>query len=187
MMTHFYTTRAKFDKDNDTEILAWSSYIEWSKLIHLTELVSIDTSLNEVLVEPDRTSEEDWKEIVIDDYYETGFYRTLDYVLQKTKEIKRFNLLAVVIEPKTDCSLIRLYDYDFLGYDLLDRYYNTSALTNCGGFDETFLPNDLNNVGLIEAFEKAYSIKKSLRENNPLEEHADTNVIAIWRHRSIGY
>jgi hypothetical protein len=45
MMTYLYTTRAKFDKDNDAELLAWSKYIEWSRLVHLTELVSLDTSL----------------------------------------------------------------------------------------------------------------------------------------------
>lgn len=187
LMTYFYTARAKFDKENNGEILAWSNYIQWSKLTQLTELVSMDTSLNEVLVEPDRTRDEDWKEIVIDDYHETGLFRTLDYVLQKTKDILRFNLLMVVIEPEIDCSLIQIDNYDFLGYDLLDKYYDTSALSNCGGFDETFLPSHLNHFGLIDAFEKAYSIKKELRENNLQEEHADTNVIAIWRHRSIGW
>lgn len=186
-MTYLYTARAKFGKDNDAENFSWSKYIEWSRLAHLTELVSLDTSLNDLLVEPDRTSEEDWIDIVTDNCHETGFYRTLDYVLEKTKDIKRFNLLVVVVEPDYDCSLIRLENYDFLGYDLLDQYYDTSALTNCGGFDETFLPGDLNSVGLIDDFKNAYSIKQRLRENNPLEEHADTNVIAIWRHRSIGW
>jgi hypothetical protein len=33
---------------------------------------------------------------------------------------------------------------------------------------------------------KVYSLMKSFRENNPTEEHADTNVIAIWRHYAIG-
>jgi hypothetical protein len=61
------------------------------------------------------------------------------------------------------------------------------GLSNFGGFDETFLPGDLNRVGLIDAYEKAYSIKERLRENNPQEEHANTNVIAIWHHRSIGW
>lgn len=186
-MTYLYTTRAKFDKDSDTVILAWYKYIEWSGMVHLTELVSLDTCLNEVLVEPDRNNEVDWTEIVIADYHETGFFRTLDYVLKKTNDKKRFNLLAVVIEPKSDCSLVRLDDYEFLGYDLLDQYYDTSALTNCGGFDETFLPNDLNSVGLINDYEKAYAIKNGLKENNPKEEHADTNVIAIWRHCIIGW
>lgn len=38
MMTYLYTTSAKFDKDNG----AWSKYIEWSRLVHLTELVSFN-------------------------------------------------------------------------------------------------------------------------------------------------
>ena len=59
-------------------------------------------------------------------------------------------------------------------------------MTNCGGFDETFLPTDLNNVGLIEDYEKAFDIKKKLFENNPDEEHADTQFIAVWRHQIIG-
>ncbi len=56
-MTYLYTARAKFDKENNGEILSWANYIQWSNLTQLTELVSMDTSLNEVLVEPDRTSE----------------------------------------------------------------------------------------------------------------------------------
>lgn len=70
--------------------------------------------------------------------------------------------------------------------ELLDKDYGSSALTNCGGFNETFLPNDLNNFGLLDEYQKAYDIKKRLLENNPEEHHADTNVIAIWRHKSIG-
>lgn len=185
-MTYLYTARARFDNDNGGDVIAWTNYIQWSKLTHLTELVSVDTSLNEELVEPDRTSEKDWEEIVIDNYHETGFYRTLDYVLRKTSDVKRFNLLAVVIEPETDCSLIRLDNYDFIGYDLIDQYYTTGALTNCGGFDETFLPCDLNHFGLIDNFTQAYAIKKRLKENNPQEEHADSNVIAVWRHCMVG-
>lgn len=186
LMTYFYTVRAKFDKENGGDILAWANYVEWSNFTQLTELVSMDTGLNGVLVKPDHTSEEYWKEIVIDDYHDTGF-RTLDYALQNTKDKLRFNLLMVVIEPETDCSLIPIKDFDYLGYDLLDQYYDTSALSNCGGFDETFLPSDLNHFGLIDAYEKAYSIKKGLRENNLQEEHADTNVITIWRNRFIGW
>lgn len=186
-MTHLYTARARFDKNSDAGTLTWDDYIEWSKLKHLTELVSMDIRLNEPLVEPDRTQEADWKEIVTAGVYETGFYRTMDYVLKKIKPAPRFNLLALVFQPRTDCSLVQLDDFDFLGYDLLDRYYDTSALSNCGGFDETFLPADLNNVGLIDDYDKAYSIRRNLLKNNPMEEHADTNVIAIWRHRAIGW
>ncbi|WP_221887741.1 hypothetical protein [Chitinophaga polysaccharea] len=148
---------------------------------------SLDIGLNEVLVEPDRNNEDDWNHIILDGYLETGFFSTLDYVLKRTKEKVRLNLLAVAVEPEHDCAFINLDNFNFIGYDLLDQYYCTSALANCGGFDETFLPADLNNLGLIEDYKKAYEIKEKLYQNNPYEEHADTNVIAVWRHQVIGH
>lgn len=186
-MTFLYTARAIYNRGNTEEDQqSWNKYIAWSKLTHLTELVSLGTGLNEVLVEPNRDSAEDWSHIVVADCFETGFFTTPEFVLKKTKKTEKFNLLAVVIAPEQDCAGIRLDNYNFLGYDLLDQYYSNSALTNCGGFDETFLPDDLNNLGLIDNYHKAYDIRKRLEENNPGEEHADTNVIAIWRHQVIG-
>lgn len=82
--------------------------------------------------------------------------------------------------------MIEREGFEFIGYDLLDKDFNISALTNCGGFDETFLPSDQNDKGLIDELEKAYDIKRRLLENNPEETHADTNVIAIWRHKTLG-
>ena len=92
----------------------------------------------------------------------------------------------VVLEPDQECIKIDVDGFEFVGYDLLDKGFYMSALTNCGGFDETFLPTDLNDKGLIDGLEKAYDIKKRLLENNPYEYHADTNVIAVWRHKTIG-
>lgn len=185
-MTFLYTVRGTYDKYYDEGGMSWEKYINWSRLTQLTELVSLDGMLNELLVEPDRNEASDWEFIVIDDFYETGFYTSLEYVFRRTKKREKFNLLMVVIEPTEDCSLVGVDGYDFMGYDLLDRDYGTSALTNCGGFDETFLPTDLNPFGLIDDYTMAYDIKKSLHENNPNEHHADTNVIAIWRHQVIG-
>jgi hypothetical protein len=59
-------------------------------------------------------------------------------------------------------------------------------LTNCGGFDETFLPEDLNSYGLISDYEEAISIQKNLLLNNPLEDHADCALFEVWRHQSMG-
>jgi hypothetical protein len=185
-MTFLYTSRGTYDKRYDDDGMSWDKYIESSKLTHLTELVSLDGMLNEILVEPDYDNAEDWNYIVVDDKYQTGFFTTIDYVLRKTKSKDNFNLLTVVINPDSDCKNIVLDNFDFIGYDLLDKSYDISALTNCGGFDETFLPNDLNNFGLIDEFEKAHNINKRLLENNPEEHHADTNVIAVWRHKIIG-
>jgi hypothetical protein len=185
-MTFLYTARGTYDKTYNDDGISWDKYIEWSKLTHLTELVSLDGMLNELLVEPDYDNPDDWNFIHIIESYETGFFTTLDFVFKRLKAKDKFNLLTVVLEPDQHCEKINIDDYEFVGYDLLDKDFSISALTNCGGFNETFLPTDLNHKGLIDNFEKAYDIKKRLLENNPDEYHADTNVIAVWRHKIIG-
>jgi len=39
---------------------SWKKYLEWNKLTHLTEVVSLDGILNEPLVEPDYDDPDDW-------------------------------------------------------------------------------------------------------------------------------
>ncbi|RZF62341.1 hypothetical protein [Sphingobacterium corticibacterium] len=185
-MTFLYTARATYDRTYDEDGMSWDKYIAWSKLNHLTELVSLDGMLNETLVEPDYDNADDWNFIHIVAQYQTGFFTTFDFVIKRLKTKGRFNLLTVLIEPDEDCKDINVDGYEFVGYDLLDQDFSTSALTNCGGFDETFLPTDLNEKGLVDDFAKTYDIKKRLLENNPNEYHADTNVIAVWRHETIG-
>jgi hypothetical protein len=185
-MVFLYTARGAYDRNYDEDGMSWDKYIEWSKLIHLKELVSLDGMLNEILVEPVYDNEDDWNFIHVVEQYQTGFFTSLDYVFKRLKEKSKFNLLTVVLEPDRDCQYLKMDDYEFVGYDLLDQDFSISALSNCGGFDETFLPSDLNDKGLIDDFKKAYDIKKRLLENNPEEYHADTNVIAVWRHKTIG-
>ncbi|MCE7057246.1 hypothetical protein LZF95_21375 [Algoriphagus sp. AGSA1] len=185
-MTFLYTARGVYNKNYGEDGMSWEKYIEWSKLTHLTELVSLDGMLNENLVEPDYDNAEDWNYIYCDGILQTDFYTSLDFVFTRLKEKDKFNLLTVALEPNQDCKNVNVVDFEFIGYDLLDQDFSISALTNCGGFDETFLPKDLNDKGLIDDFTKAYEIKKLLLENNPDEHHADTNVIAVWRHKTIG-
>jgi hypothetical protein len=185
-MTFYYSARGTFDRYCSNDGIPWEKYLEWSRLTNLTELVSVDSMLNEDLVKPKRDNVTDWDNILVDDYYETRFYWTLDYVLRQMGSCKEFNLLAVVINPTQECKTQKLDDFEFVGYDLLDKEYSVSALTNCGGFDETFLPSELNSFGLVSNYKRAYDIQEKLLQNNPDEDHADTNVIAIWRHLTIG-
>ncbi|WP_116790293.1 hypothetical protein [Flavobacterium psychrotrophum] len=168
------------------EVDGWDDYIIWSKLSHLNEVAGLDCVLNEDLLQADRDNEDYWEQMYWYESSLSGLYKTSDYVLSKINANQKFNFLAVLLEPTQDCNQIALEDYDFLGYDLLDLYFEISALTNCGGFDETFLPVDLNSFGLIDDFNKAYDFANRLYENNPEEDHANTNVIAIWRHKYIG-
>jgi hypothetical protein len=185
-MDYWYTATEAYDKDYDSNGYSWTKYIEFSKLTHLKELVSLDGSLNSVIFETDRSENGDWNFIVTDDLYETGLFNSLDYVKKKVKDKRRFNLLTVVKEPIEKCEDIQIPDLEFVGYELLDKVYSTSALSNCGGFDETFLPIDLNQYGLIDTFDKVYDFRDRLLKNNPMEHHADCYVFGLWRHKSIG-
>lgn len=185
-MTFLYTARGAYDSKNNEGKLSWKKYLERSKLVHLEELVSLDGMLNENLVEPDYDNADDWNCTHIVDKCPTDFFTTLNFVMKRMKITEKFNLLKVVVEPKEDCEKIDLDGYEFVGYDLLDQDFNVSAITNCGGFNEIFSPKDLNTRGLIDDFHKAYDIQKWLLQNNPEEHHAHTNVIAVWRHKTIG-
>ena len=184
-MEILYTARGKYNKDN-IDNFSWDKYKDWTKMYQLEELVSLDGLLNELLVEPDYNNDDDWKYIHTFDNYQTGFFTDVEYIFKRLSRLENYNLLAIAIEPEQKCDKINLNDYDFIGYDLLDQDFGISALTNCGGFDETFSPSEVYTKGLIDDYERAYDIKEKLLINNPDEHHADTNVIAVWRHRTFG-
>ena len=180
----WYTARKAFGSDYEVEF-SWDKYIEWSKLTHLSEVVSLDGLLNELAFESDFDSAEAWEYVVVVEQMITKFFNSLDYVIEQTKDLEYFNLLAVVREPNEAKRELN-GEFDFVGYDLIERGGSISALTNCGGFDESFLPKDLNEFGLVSEWAKAKKIQTDLRINNPEEPHADCYLFEVWRHKSIG-
>lgn len=180
----YYTALKTYDSDN-TDGFTWKEYIDWTELFHLKELVSLDGNLNRLAFVLDLDASEVWGFIISDNGMLMFYFNSLDYVLNNVKEVPFFNLLAIIKEPekeKADLSAT----YDFIGYDLIEIGGDTSALTNCGGFDETFLPKDLNIYGLISEYDMAKRIQKELPINNPEEEHTDCYLYEVWRHKSIG-
>lgn len=71
--------------------------------------------------------------------------------------------------------------FRFYGYDLLEDSTRISTLTNCGGFDNAFSPEDISEYGLIQEFDKAKQIQLLLVDEYPDEEHADCTIWAIRR------
>ena len=178
----WFTSRNIYDKEYDES--SWEKYIKWSRLNQLEELVSLDGILNDLTFEPDFDTETE--EIVIEENQVTQFFKSIDYVKKKSNHLDYYNLLAVIREPirKRQTQLER--DFDFIGYDLIETDGDISALTNCGGFDETFNPKEQNEYGLISDYDRAKEIQLELPKNNPNEHHADCYLFEVWRHKFIG-
>ncbi len=178
----WFTARNIFDREYDDS--SWEKYIKWSRLTQLEELVSLDGLLNELVFKPNFDTEID--EIVIAENQITDFFKSINYVKEKSSHLDYFNLLAVVKEPKKTKQIQLERDFDFIGYDLIEAGGTISALTNCGGFDETFKPQEQNCYGLISDFNRVKEIQSELLQNNPKEHHADCDLFEVWRHKFIG-
>lgn len=152
------------------------SYIDWSKLHQVREIVSIDSALNPRIIE---YSEDERPYLIwIGDYW---CYKSLDRLLERVRGKKDIHVLALTRNPETDCaSFFTDKNIDFMGYDLIEDA-GISALTNCGGFDRAFLNSDISVYGLIKDFAKAKEIKQNLLTEYPDESHADCSLWAIWR------
>ena len=185
-MTIYYTARAVFANDYDEDGLGWEGYRAWRNLPHLTEVVSLDCLLNKNLV-PYGQNNFKYSEFPISrEDRGTNFYESLDFVLKCKEPRERFNLLAVAIEPEEDCRNVKLNDFEFIGYDLLDDWYSISTLTNCGCIIPPYMPADLNQYALLNNFTKAYEVQASFLRDYSGQEHMDTRVIGIWRNMVYG-
>jgi hypothetical protein len=111
----------------------------------------------------------------------------LDYVVSRVSDQSdSVNILAVVFEPKSNpMKAFNDERFAFCGYDLLDEGSDTSALTNCGGFDKAFSGSDVSSVGLLEDYAFAKKVQKRLLRHYPEEPHADCALWAIWRLKEI--
>ncbi len=155
----------------------WTSYMEWAKLPQLEEVVSLDCSLCPCVIGD--FEEEDWGHNVQEDEM-THFFRDLDYLLTRVRDVEAVNLLAAVHNPSEECSGV-LADprFEFAGYDLIG--IGMSALTNCGGFPLSFQNAELSTAGLIPTLSRAQEVAASLRQHYPDHNHADCDIWALWK------
>lgn len=172
----WYIATKRFGPHRDPE---WKKYLAWSGLSHLTRVISLDGSLCPPLV--NELTAEDWRHNVQQDNF-TDYFLDSDYLLRR---IEAFNcdayVLAVLREPEVECgNLSAGPGFHFRGYDLIEAPTGVSALTNCGGFDLAFRPGDLNELGLITAYDDARKIQQLLRERYPEEAHAQCELFALW-------
>lgn len=175
-MTKGYIALERFNKDYGD---VWENYILWSELYHVTEIVSLDCSLCPSII---KKLDEESKNYLIDEWSYYNIFKDLDWLQNRVSNTSNTQIVAIWHEPPKNCIEVFLNNrFEFCGFDLIEEYTRISALVNCGGFNEAFLPNDLNNFGLISDYNDARKIQENLVKKYPDEDHADCDLWAIWR------
>jgi hypothetical protein len=174
--TPVYVARRRFGPEAGER---WHRYLAWSRLTQLREVVSLDGMLCPAW--PQVLVPEDWKHNVHADY-ETTHFRSLEYLRRRLADVPGLNFLAILREPSAaELGSSAPPQCDFLGFDVVDIHGDVSALTNCGGFDDVFAPEELNPVGLLSEPDRAAAVRRGLRTAYPHQHHAVCDVWAIWR------
>lgn len=157
----------------------WRKYCQWAKIPGLTEVISLDSLLcPRVITE---FQPEDWDHIVNEDFRLNYFY-DFEYLMRRVAGAPRKQILGVYRNPIAHIDLPPAAgDFTFIGYDLIEEQTQISALTNCGGFPDSFSNAELNRHGLIDTFTRAAEVRRHLAKQHPEEHHAQCELYAIWR------
>jgi hypothetical protein len=176
MVKPLFIATERFDPSDGEK---WEGYSKWAKIPQLVEVVSLDAMLCPHLIR--EFQDEDWKHIVNENFRLDYFY-DLDYLRQRVQNVPRKNILGLYRNPETHVVAAPAPgDFRFVGYDLIEEETQISALTNCGGFVDVFSNAELNQFGLIAAFERAFEVARLLAQRHPEEPHAQCDMYAIWR------
>jgi hypothetical protein len=157
---------------------AWDKYVAWSGLKQLKEVVSLDGMLCPTVLR--ETKDDYWPHIANEDFM-LRFFVDFDFLMNQLTDVEIKNVLCVFRNPPRHPQAPSFADFQFLGYDLVDRECSVSALTNCGGFPDVFTNSELSPVGLLPDFSRAIEIQQKLRSLHPDEHHANCNMWAIFR------
>jgi hypothetical protein len=176
MNVHFTAVR-RFDPSVGKK---WNDYLEWSKLHHLREAISLDGILcPSMFLE---LKDEDWKHNVHEDF-KCHLMWDLDYVLARVGGSPALNVLAAAQEPaETELAEFADKRFVFRGFDLLGFEGGESALVDCGGFDRVLSPADLSDCGLITDYARAVEVQAKLPGEYPESHDAETEIWAIWQY-----
>lgn len=166
---------------------SWAKYVEWSGLGHLTEVVGLDCSLCPAVA--GTGGAEDWDHVRYPEYL-SGVFDDWQYArarLPSDRDPRSVQILAVLREPKEEEEMRDRspVGFEFMGFELIEELTCISALNNCGGFDDVFRPEHLNERGLVSDLSAAQDIRSRLREAYPDEPHANCALWAVWRRTGV--
>ena len=173
MESRGFTTLFRFDRVKEEQ---WASYIEFSKLKQLDEVLSLDCVLCPTVIkeyEPD-----DWTRLAMDGAL-FGCFADEAWARRRAPPADATQLVCIEREPAAVFESLGAFVFE--GLDLIEGATRISALTNCGGFPLAFEPEELNSLGLLTTLQRAKEVQAKLLEKYPSEEHADTIIYAIYR------
>lgn len=149
----------------------WISYCQWRGLA-FTGFDSIDGGLRPSLF--DNPIGEDWNHIVNEDF-KLHLITDYDYAVQKHYEIGQGDLVGLRFSEHDQS------DPRFLGFDLIDGYYDISLLTNWGN-DVDLINRSLSPNALVLCFQTVEAIQKELLRTNGTDPHvAGCQIVSIYQ------
>lgn len=174
-----FTARERFDSSCGE---SWAKYLEFLGRDDLVRVITLDTILCPPVVYA--ATQEDW-DALEPDSNSMSFFVDLPLVRRKAAAGSTpCDILAAIREPQAGDQHDPGPEFEFAGFDLVDRADEVSALLNCGGFPETFSIDELSSsTGLLQSLARAYEVREDLLRHNPHEDHADCCVWAMWAQR----
>ena len=178
-MTPIFLACQKFDPSCGD---SWSSYIEWSGLYHIQEVVSIDKILCPSLI--DTLVDEDWDFNIHADNRLHCFHN-YEYLKRRIRyDSSRHNILAVTERPNHVPTPID--GFALCGYDIVDSDHSISVLLNCRIFPPIYTAADLNQLGLVDDLDRITKIAETIRDTHPDDHHCcNCQVLGIARYTSV--
>jgi len=161
-----YLVNRRFDPTCE----GWAAFVAWARLPQLEALRSVDGILCPLALTV--YIDADWDHLLDPAHF--AVFTSAAWALQRTPLDPGAQLLRVEIAPSEEvpgCD----------GYDLVDAVGGVSALCNCGGFDEVFLPTELNRWGLLDDLDRARVVQAELQRRYPEDHHARCLIVAVQR------
>ena len=164
----FYTIVESFSPADGEK---WDSYCKWRKK-NFERFDSIDGVLRPNLF--DRLADEDWEHIVNENFM-LHLITNRVHAEKKKKEIEKGILLELRLDDHSP------EDKRFLGFDIIDGYFDISLLTNFGN-DIEFINQALGSNGLVSDLMTTESIYRKLKNEFGSDPHVeDCQIISIYK------
>lgn len=163
--------------------LSWGEFVAWSGLNKLEELVSLDPYYNVPINDLQAVYESS------EDLLEGVSNLTREMMADKNTEFgfsQGFNLLATIVHPTIEGTVLTAGDFEFIGYDIVHKSAGHSLLVQLGWLTGTTFLAEVNRFGLLEDSASANLMLASFKENYPEMGLVEGSVAAVWRHTVFG-